>query len=47
MRYQKKQRSGRREHSKSHKSQEISRLSLQKALKRYNAGLFQEAENAA
>ena len=44
MYYQKKQRSGHREHSTSHKSQEHRSLSLQKALKRYNAGMFQEAE---
>ena len=44
MHYQNKQRSSRREHSKSHKPQELSSLSFQKALQRYNAGLFQEAE---
>ncbi len=44
MHFQNKQRSGSRKYSKSHKSQELRSLSLQKALKRYNAGLFQEAE---
>jgi FkbM family methyltransferase len=43
MRYKHKQQSGRREHSNRHKPQELSRLSFQKALQRYNAGLYQEA----
>jgi hypothetical protein len=44
MRYQHKQRSGSREHSKSLKPQEPGGLSLQKAIQRYNAGLFLEDE---
>ncbi len=44
MRYQIKQRSGSREHAKVHIPQELSRLSFQKAQKRYNAGLFRETE---
>jgi FkbM family methyltransferase len=44
MHYQRKQRSGHGEHSRSQSPLEIRSVLLQKALKRYNAGMFQEAE---